>query len=62
MKIKEEMATRIRKVLLKKLKDMGCWGKGHVCESNLPKGFPPTERCFVVDIAYELRKEGLMVM
>ena len=47
--------------LLKKLYDMGCWGKHHVCESNLPKGFPSDVRGRVKDAAEKLRKEKLLV-
>jgi hypothetical protein len=62
MKLNEKAFNEIKKVLLKKLYNMGCWGKGHVCEQNLPKGFPPDLRGLVVDVAYELRKQGFLVM
>ena len=62
MKLNENTFNDIKKVLLKKLYHLGCWGKGHVCESNLPKGFPPHLRGFVLDVAMKVRKEGFMVM
>ncbi|MBI2079537.1 hypothetical protein HYT84_02135 [Candidatus Micrarchaeota archaeon] len=62
MKLNEDNFNLIRKVLLKKLYNLGCWGKGHVSESNLPKGFPPHLRGFVVDVAMELRKQEFLVM
>lgn len=62
MKLNEKTFNEIRKVLLKKLYNLGCWGKGHVSESNLPKGFPPHLRGFVIDVAYELRKREFLVM
>ena len=62
MKINEKTFNDIRKVLLKKLYNLGCWGKGHASESNLPKGFPPHLRGFVIDVAYELRKQEFLVM
>ena len=62
MKLNEKTFNEIRKVLLKKLYKLGCWGKGHVSESNLPKGFPPHLRGLVLDVAYELRKQEFLVM
>ena len=62
MKLRQEAVASIRKVLLRKLYNLGCWGRGHVSEGNLQKGFPPDLRGFVVDVAYELRKQGLLVM
>lgn len=62
MKPGQEAFASIRRVLLRKLYNLGCWGKGHVCEGNLAKGFPPDLRGFVVDVAYELRKQGLLAM
>lgn len=47
--------------LLKKLYKMNCWGKHHVCESNLQKGFPKHLRGRVLYVAEELRKQGLLV-
>ncbi len=51
----------IARALLKKLFLMGCWGKRHVCESNLPKGFPSHLKGRVKAVAEELRKRGLLV-
>ena len=62
MKMTQVVYNEIQNVLLKKLYKLGCWGKGHVSESNLPKGFPPHLRGFVLDVAYELRKQQLLVM
>ncbi len=62
MKLKKEAFNDVRKVLLKKLYHLGVWGKGHVSESNLPKGFPPHLRGFVIEVAYELRKQEFLVM
>ena len=62
MKLGEKTVSEIRKVLLKKLFHLGCWGKGHVSESNLSKGFPPHLRGLVIEVAYELRKQELLVM
>ena len=62
MKLNESAFHDLRKVLLKKFYHLGCWGKGHISESNLPKGFPPHLRGFVIDVAYELRKQELLVM
>ncbi len=62
MKLNEKTFGEIRKVLLKKLYHLGAWGKGHVSESNLPKGFPPHFRGLVLDAAYELRKQEILVM
>ncbi len=62
MKITESVFNEIQKTLLKKLYKLGCWGKGHVSESNLPKGFPPHLRGLVLDVAYELRKQEFLVM
>ncbi len=58
----DETRREIRKTILKKLYKLGCWGKGHVSESNLPKGFPPHLRGLVLEEASELRKEELLVM
>lgn len=60
--MEESLRADIRKTLMRKLYTMGCWGKGHVCESNLKKGFPPHLKGFVLEVADELRKEGFMVM
>ena len=62
MKLKKEAFNDVRKVLLKKLYHLGVWGKGHVSESNLPKGFQPHLRGFVIEVAYELRKQEFLVM
>ncbi len=62
MKLNEKIFNDIRKVILKKLYHLGCWGKGHVSESNLPKGFPPHLRGSVIDVAQELRKQNFLVM
>ncbi|VVC01673.1 Uncharacterised protein [uncultured archaeon] len=58
----EELRAGIRKVLLRKLYTMGCWGNGHICESNLKKGFPPHLKGLVVEVADGLRKEGFLVV
>jgi len=55
------MEIEITKHLLKKLYRMGCWGKRHTCESNLPKGFPQHLRKDVLKVAEELRKNGFLV-
>ncbi len=62
MKLNEKALKEIRPVLLRKLFNLGCWGKGHVSEHNLPKGFPPQLRGLVIDVAYELRRQEFMVM
>ena len=51
----------VERALLKKLYDLGCWGKHHVSESNLPKGFPSDARGKVKEAAEKLRKERLLV-
>lgn len=60
--MKKRVFAEVKQGPLKKLYRMGCWGKGHVCESNLQKGFPSHVRGYVLDVAKKLRKEGLLVM
>jgi len=55
------MSTNIEKALLRKLHKMGCWGQHHICESNLPKGFPRHFYKEVMKVADELRRKGLLV-
>ncbi|MDO8554636.1 MAG: hypothetical protein Q7S22_07550 [Candidatus Micrarchaeota archaeon] len=62
MKLSENAFREIQKILLKKLYKLGCWGKGHVSENNMPKGFPPHLRGLVLDVAHELRKQEFLVM
>ncbi len=42
-----------------KLYKLAAWGKHHICESNLPKGFPSHLRNLVKDVAHDLKKKGL---
>ena len=53
----EEIKLRI----IRKLHIRGCWGTHHTSESNLQKGFPSHLRGKILDLAEELRKEGLLV-
>jgi len=56
-----EKEDEVRKYLLRKIYKLGAWGKHHVCESNLPKGFPSHLCSLVKDVAHDLKKEGLLV-
>ena len=53
--------NEIEASLLRKLHRMRCWGKHHISESNLPKGFPPEIRKKVIKAAENLRKKGLLL-
>ncbi len=50
----------IEATLLRKLFKKRCFGKGHMSESNLPKGFPSHLRKRVLGIADKLLREGLL--
>ncbi len=60
--MEKENEYKIRKILLTKLFNLGCWGKGHVCERNLAKGFPKHLRGYVLEIAKQLRKDGYLIL
>ncbi|MCK4634353.1 MAG: hypothetical protein KAT37_00590 [Candidatus Aenigmarchaeota archaeon] len=55
------MENTIEATLLRKLHKMRCWGKHHICESNLPKGFPKNLYKEVMKAADDLRRRGLLV-
>ncbi|MBI5228506.1 hypothetical protein HY991_00230 [Candidatus Micrarchaeota archaeon] len=56
-----EQLDQITKHLLWKLYKLGAWGKRHVSESNLPKGFPQHLRHLVKEAAEDLSKKGFLV-
>lgn len=53
--------SEIEANLLHKLYRMKCWGKYHISESNLPKGFPPDLHKKVMKAADNLRRKGLLL-
>ncbi len=59
--MKIETNKEIKRILLKKLYIMGCWGTRHTSESNLSKGFPRHLRKRVLEIAEELRKKEFLI-
>ena len=57
----DDLDKDVRRHLLRKMHKMGCWGKHHISESNLPKGFPTHLHKKVIEIAYDLKKQGILV-
>ncbi len=51
----------IKKALLRKFYKNDVWGKHHLREDTLAKGFPPHFRHHVMEIAEELRKNGFLI-
>lgn len=59
--VEEFTDEKIEALLLRKLYSHGVWGKHHISESNLPKGFPSHLHKKVLKIAERLRRKSLMV-
>ena len=51
----------VAKALLRKFYRHNVWGKHHLREDTLPKGFPAHVRGKVMDVAEELRRMGWLV-
>ena len=61
LKKKEVSDEEIEVALLHKLFLMRVGVKYHICESDLPKGFPPHLRKRVLEAAKNLYKKGLLI-
>jgi hypothetical protein len=57
-----DKSNELKTQLLWKLYKLNAWGKRHVSESNLPKGFPSHLRNLVKDAAEELKRKGFLAV
>jgi len=53
--------AEIARKLLKKFVDNNIWGRYHIREDTVPKGFPSHLRHRVMSIAEELKAKGFLV-